>query len=78
MLESMGIRTMTNNLRAAITNASSDKPTNDKNRCKGSDSSYLPGGDDGTEDGSDSNSLEKVSSHIWLQMYLHDDVHCVL
>lgn len=81
VLESMGICTLANDLNASITNASSDKRdkrTNDKDRCEGSDSSYLPGVDEGNEDGSDSNSLEKVSSHTWLGVTLHEDVQCEL
>lgn len=64
VLESLGISTLADSLRGDTTNASSDKL--EKNICEGSNSSYLPRGDEGTEDGSDSNSLEKVSSHTWL------------
>jgi hypothetical protein len=41
--------------------------TNEKDHGEGSDSSYLPGADEGQEDadGSDSNSVEKVTSHTW-------------
>lgn len=64
VMEALCIRTLADSLRNDMKNASSDKrdkQTNEKNRGEGSDSSYLPGGDEGSEDGSDSNNLEKVS-----------------
>jgi hypothetical protein len=44
-----------------------NKQTNEKDNGEGSDSSYLPGAGEGQEvaDGSDSNSIEKVTSHTW-------------
>jgi len=61
-LEELGIRPLANSIHSSMQN------TNEKDHGEGSDSSYLPGADDGheVEDGSDSNSIDKVSSHTWL------------
>jgi hypothetical protein len=70
-MEELGLRPLADSVRSSMKNASSEKrnkKTNEKDHCDGLDSSYLPRSDEGQEgeDGSVSNSLEKVSSHTWL------------
>ena len=61
-LAALGIQGLICSVHSTQKNASTDKNV----RAEGSDSSYLPGGEDGNdeEDDIESNSLEKVASQI--------------
>jgi hypothetical protein len=61
-LQELGLSPLVTELRSS---QQQNNQTNEKDNGEGSDSSYLPGAGEGQDDGSDSDSIEKVTSHTW-------------